>query len=92
MSALPLQPGAAPGIRCSRTMADRADRHLGAGAAGAGIKPEQVDARAVRVYLTVRILLTREELAMRALFSKTLYCSFCGKSQHEVAKLIAVSC
>jgi uncharacterized protein YlaI len=26
---------------------------------------------------------------MNALFSKTLYCSFCGKSQHEVKKLIA---
>src|SRR5262249_37562298 len=42
----------------------------------------------VRFYLTVRITLTTPEVDMSGP-AKTLYCSFCFKSQHEVRKLIA---
>ena len=66
----------------------------------------KLDQKAVRVYLTVRVILTTEEevdmseaardqadtaqaTAGGALPTKTLYCSFCFKSQHDVRKLIA---
>jgi ATP-dependent Clp protease ATP-binding subunit ClpX len=57
----------------------------------------------VRIYLTVRVFLTTGESDMStagdeakaaptadgSLRAKILYCSFCGKSQHEVKKLIS---
>jgi hypothetical protein len=51
----------------------------------------RLDEKSVRTYLTVRIFLTEREVNILKPFGlgRTLYCSFCSKSQHEVEKLIA---
>jgi ClpX C4-type zinc finger len=46
----------------------------------------RVDNGRVRIYLTVRNNLTTQEAILAG---QTLHCSFCGKSQHEVQKLVA---
>lgn len=43
--------------------------------------------KAVKIVLTVKVFLTGADVTKAK--GPTLYCSFCRKSQHEVAKLIA---